>query len=158
MSFFPKFGSNQVQRGSADAKFLRTSNRTWGSVHTNVEPWTELGSGSEKFRFELWFRTELRHPYRGELRWHGQLESSRNFELCRVLNLSQIQVTLLKRNVQRFQCHGDRLWYSDTPSDTVKISIERARILFCWYYPKQTTLYNVWNVCTTMMTWSSEPL
>jgi hypothetical protein len=27
------------------------------------EPWTELRSGSEKFRFELWFGTELRHPY-----------------------------------------------------------------------------------------------
>jgi len=30
---------------------------------TTTEPWTELRSGSEKFRFELWFRTELRHPY-----------------------------------------------------------------------------------------------
>ncbi|KAF8231541.1 hypothetical protein L208DRAFT_62200 [Tricholoma matsutake] len=29
---------------------------------TTVEPWTELWSGSEKFRFELWFRTGLRHP------------------------------------------------------------------------------------------------
>ena len=27
------------------------------------KPWTELRSGSEKFRFELWFGTELRHPY-----------------------------------------------------------------------------------------------
>ena len=25
--------------------------------------WTELWSGSEKFRFELWFRTELWQPY-----------------------------------------------------------------------------------------------
>jgi hypothetical protein len=30
---------------------------------TTIEPWTELWSGSEKFRFELWFRTGLRHPY-----------------------------------------------------------------------------------------------
>jgi hypothetical protein len=29
---------------------------------TTTEPWTKLRSGSEKFRFELWFRTELRHP------------------------------------------------------------------------------------------------
>src|ERR1700679_3405562 len=33
-----------------------------GSTHP-PEPWTELRSGSEKFRFELWFGTELRHPY-----------------------------------------------------------------------------------------------
>ena len=28
-----------------------------------AEPWTEPRSSFEKFRFELWFRTELRHPY-----------------------------------------------------------------------------------------------
>ena len=33
-----------------------------GSAHP-PELWTELRSGSEKFRFELWFRTELRQPY-----------------------------------------------------------------------------------------------
>jgi hypothetical protein len=33
-----------------------------GSTHP-PEPWTELWSGSEKFRFELWFGTGLRHPY-----------------------------------------------------------------------------------------------
>jgi hypothetical protein len=30
---------------------------------TTTKPWTELRTGSEKFRFELWFRTELWHPY-----------------------------------------------------------------------------------------------
>jgi len=29
----------------------------------NTKTWTELRFGSEKFRFELRFRTELRHPY-----------------------------------------------------------------------------------------------
>ena len=30
---------------------------------TFAKPWTEPWSGSEKFRFEIWFRTELWHPY-----------------------------------------------------------------------------------------------
>ena len=30
---------------------------------TFAEPWTEPRSSSEKFRFKLWFRTELQHPY-----------------------------------------------------------------------------------------------
>jgi hypothetical protein len=30
------------------------------------ELWTGLRSGSQKFRFELWFRTELQHHFKGE--------------------------------------------------------------------------------------------
>jgi hypothetical protein len=30
---------------------------------TTTKPWTKLQSSSEKFRFELWFRTKLQHPY-----------------------------------------------------------------------------------------------
>ena len=35
-----------------------------------TDAWTELWSGSEKFEFKLWFRSELRQPYSGEVNGH----------------------------------------------------------------------------------------
>ena len=55
-----ELGSNYVRR------FYGLSERRTGLMvrfGATTEPWTELRSGSEKFKFELWFRTELRHPY-----------------------------------------------------------------------------------------------
>ena len=41
------------------------------------ELWTGLQSGSQKFRFKLWFRTELRHHYFAPVLAAGPLPGSR---------------------------------------------------------------------------------
>jgi hypothetical protein len=55
-----KLRSTKALKNSALSKH-RTGLVVWFGAFT--EPWTEPQSSSEKFRFELWFRTELRHPY-----------------------------------------------------------------------------------------------
>jgi len=58
-----RFGSNQVQRFCTNAPCLNPELNLWSSSVQPQKPWTKLRSGSEKFRFELWFRTKLQHPY-----------------------------------------------------------------------------------------------
>ena len=61
-----KFTKSSVRTGfNAVLRFPTFPERRTGLVVRFceiIEPWTELWSGSEKFRFELWFRTGLRHP------------------------------------------------------------------------------------------------
>jgi hypothetical protein len=64
--FFQSFRKSQqlkkvrFEPGSAFPK-PRTGLVVW--FCTTIKPWSELWSGSEKFRFELWFRTRLWHPH-----------------------------------------------------------------------------------------------
>ena len=58
-----RFSLNQVQRFCTLPE-PGTELVVWFCATT--KPWTELWSSSEKFRFELWFRTELWHPYSGQ--------------------------------------------------------------------------------------------